>query len=155
MPMTITSDAFEEGGRIPVKYTCDGEDVSPPLEWSEVPDGAEALCLVCTDPDAPSGTWTHWLLANIPAEKSGLEEGISPQDLAGMDVVQGANDFGKTEYGGPCPPPGPPHRYYFRLVALDSPLDAGNGDKANRVLDEASAHKIEEAELMGRYARES
>jgi len=115
MAMTITGGAFEEGGRIPVKYTRDGEDVSPPLERSGVGERAEALCLACS----------------------------------------GANDFGKTEHAGPCPPPGTAHRYYFRLAAPDSQLDAGDGDKTGRVLDETCAHTIDEAELMGRYARES
>jgi len=155
MAMTITGGAFEEGGRIPVKCTRNGEDVSPPLERSGVGEGAEALCLACSDPDAPACAWTHRLLANIPAEGAGLAEGLSPEDLGGMGVVQGANDFGKTEHAGPCPPPGPAHRYYFRLAAPDSQLDAGDGDKAGRVLDEACAHTIDEAELMGRYARES
>ena len=153
MALTIKSGAFEHGGEIPRKYTCDGEDLSPALEWSGVPEGARTLCLVCSDPDAPTGTFTHWVLANIPADRSGLPEGVSPLDLEEMGVIQGANDFGKTEYGGPCPPPGPDHRYYFRLAALDAAIEATSGDRLERIMSKAEENVIETAELIGRYGR--
>lgn len=153
----LRSPAFADGGAIPTVYTCDGKDVSPPLEWSGVPDTARFLALVVEDPDAPRGTWTHWVIFDIPAGIRGLGEGVPAQErvtvaAGGETALQGENDFKKTGYGGPCPPSGT-HRYVFRLYALDTEL--GLGPKATRqdVLRSIKGHVLAEGELMGRYRR--
>ena len=126
MPLTIRTPVFHEGGSIPARYTCDGEDVSPPLEWSGVPEGAKSLALTCDDPDAPSGLWVHWVVFDLPPSVTGLAEGVPPNPEISGGGRQGKNDFRKIGYGGPCPPSGT-HRYVFTLYALDSPsgLPAG------------------------------
>jgi Raf kinase inhibitor-like YbhB/YbcL family protein len=155
MALVLTSPAFREGAAIPARHTCDGEDVSPPLAWNGVPPGTAALALIADDPDAPAGTWVHWVLYNLPGDRAELPEGVAqtgrPPQLAG--ALQGTNDFRRVGYGGPCPPPGRPHRYFFTLYALDAslPLRAG---ATRRELERAMAgHVIGEARLMGTYAR--
>ncbi len=153
MPFRLATPAFSQGGAIPVKYTCSGADVSPPLQWTAPPAGAKSLALVVDDPDAPSGTWIHWLLYNIPARAGGLREGLSTSPQLSRGMLQGRNSFGKIGYGGPCPPRGQVHRYFFRLYALDTmlPLKAG----ASRAeLDSAmQGHLRGQAECMGRFGR--
>src|SRR5262245_50894443 len=112
MALTVTSTAFREGQPIPKQHTGDGKDVSPPLQWSAVPEGTKGLALVCEDPDAPRGTWTHWVLFNLPATTQGLPEGVPAQETVLGGARQGKNDFGKLGYGGPAPPRGKPHRYF-------------------------------------------
>ncbi|MBX5496468.1 MAG: YbhB/YbcL family Raf kinase inhibitor-like protein [Bryobacteraceae bacterium] len=151
MAFQLTSSAFPEGGNIPIIHTCDGTNVSPPLAWSGEPEGVKSFALIVEDPDAPSRTWTHWLLYDIPAEVHELEQGFQPGRLG----MSGSNDFGKLGYGGPCPPKGHgPHRYFFRLFALNVP-SLGLRDGENRVGVELAirGHVLGEAQCMGRYER--
>jgi Raf kinase inhibitor-like YbhB/YbcL family protein len=144
--MKITSSAFHEGGSIPSKFTCDGSDTSPPVQISDVPAEAKSLVLIADDPDAPGGLFTHWLVWNIPPQTSSIAEGITPKG------VQGANDFGKSGYRGPCPPPGT-HRYSFKIFALDRELELHAGAKRSQVDAAMKGHVIARGELVGRYAR--
>lgn len=153
MPFPLTSSAFEAEGTIPDKYTCEGDDVSPPLSWRGAPDDAEALALVCEDPDAPSGTYTHWLLYNIPTTRYDLPGGIPPQATVEWGGAQGRNDFGDAGYGGPCPPRGETHRYHFRLYALDEALDLSPGLTRDQFFSAIEGHILDRADLMGRYGR--
>jgi Raf kinase inhibitor-like YbhB/YbcL family protein len=144
--MKITSSAFHEGANIPSKFTCDGSDTSPPLQIAGVPSGAKSLVLIVDDPDAPSGLFTHWLVWNIPPQTGSIAEGSAPQG------VQGANDFGKSGYRGPCPPPGT-HRYSFKIFALDRELELRSGAKRSQVDAAMKGHVIAQGELVGRYAK--
>ena len=144
--MKLSSPAFENGGAIPVEYTCDGADVFPILSFSDVPENAKSLALIVDDPDAPMGTWVHWLVWNIPANKTGFSKGEN------ITFPQGKNDFGKLDYGGPCPPSGT-HRYYFKLYALDTMLDLNKGSTKKQLESAMSEHVIEEVQLMGTYTR--
>jgi Raf kinase inhibitor-like YbhB/YbcL family protein len=144
--MKITSSAFQQGGNIPSKFSCDGANTSPPLQVSDVPSGAKSLVLVVDDPDAPSGLFTHWTVWNIPPQTSTIAEGSTPKG------VQGTNDFGKSGYGGPCPPSGA-HRYYFKIFALDRDLDLPSGAKRSQLDAAMKGHVIAQGQLMGRYAR--
>ncbi len=150
--MKINSTAFAEGATIPRKYTCDAENVSPPLQWTEVPSGAKALALIADDPDAPSGTWIHWVAFNLPGGSAGLSEGVKPQASLEGGATQGTNSFRKVGYGGPCPPSGT-HRYYFRLYALDAVLSLKSDAGAREVQAAMKGHMLAEAALMGRYSR--
>jgi Raf kinase inhibitor-like YbhB/YbcL family protein len=151
--LELETSAFEPGGAIPERHTCDGGDVSPALSWSAPPAGARSLALVCEDPDAPRGTWVHWVLYNLPAGTRQLEEGVPATAELPSGARQGRNDFRRIGYGGPCPPPGPPHRYYFRLYALDVVLGLPSG-ATRKDLDRAmTGHVLADAELMGRYQR--
>jgi Raf kinase inhibitor-like YbhB/YbcL family protein len=152
MAFTISSSAFSDGSTLPVRFTCDGANEPPPLTWADPPPQTAAFALVMDDPDAPGGTFTHWLLWNIPASATSLEPGRS----AGGRAVAGVNDFSKRGYGGPCPPRGHgPHRYMFRLHALDAPLDLG-ADATRADVDEAlDGRVLATAELQARYARGS
>ena len=144
--MKITSSAFHEGANIPSKFTCDGSDTSPPLQIAGVPSGAKSLVLIVDDPDAPSGLFTHWLVWNIPPQTGSIAEGSAPQG------VQGANDFGKSGYRGPCPPPGT-HRYSFKIFALDREMELRSGAKRSQVDAAMKGHVIAQGELVGRYAK--
>jgi len=144
--MKITSPGFKEGGDIPSKFTCDGSDTSPPLHITGVPPGAKSLVLIADDPDAPGGLFTHWLIWNIPPQTSSIPEG------GATNGTQGTNDFGKSAYGGPCPPPGT-HRYSFKIFALDRELDLRPGAKRSQVDAAMKGHVIAQGELVGRYAR--
>jgi Raf kinase inhibitor-like YbhB/YbcL family protein len=148
----ITSSAIAEGQMIPRKYTCDGENVSPPLAWSGVPPKASTLALIADDPDAPLGTWTHWIVFNLPASTSELPESIPVTDKLENGALQGTSSFRKVGYGGPCPPGGT-HRYYFTLYALDAPLSLGNNATAKDVQSSMQGHTLASAQLMGRYKR--
>jgi len=156
MAFTLTSPAFESGGRIPKRYTGEGEDVSPPLEWSDPPEGTQALALVCDDPDAPVGTWDHWLIWNLPADTRELPEGVpttaTVDDLGG--AAQGKNGWGKIGYGGPMPPPGHgDHHYHFRLYALEARLDLAPGAEKRTLVQAMDGHVLGQAELTGLYSR--
>ena len=144
--MKITSPAFQEGGNIPSKFSCDGANTSPPLQISDVPSEAKSLVLIVDDPDAPSGLFTHWPVWNISTQTSIIAEGSTPKG------VQGTNDFGKSGYGGPCPPSGT-HRYYFKIFALDRELDLPFGAKRGQLDAAMKGHVIAQGELMGRYSR--
>ena len=150
--MEIKSQAFDEGAMIPGKYTCDGHDISPSLEWSSVPDGTKTLALICDDPDAPVGTWVHWVLYNLPGNINELSENIPPLKVLNNGARQGKNDFGKIGYGGPCPPRGT-HRYYFKIYALDEELDVGPGISKKELLKAMEGHILAEGQLIGRYQR--
>ena len=154
MPIVVKSTAFTEDHAIPVKHTADGADVSPPLTWSGVPHGTRSLVLLCEDPDAPRGTWSHWVLFNLPPETRELPEGVSRAKLP-AGAVEGTNDFGKPGYGGPSPPPGAPHRYYFKLSALSVELKLPAGAKRQEVLAAMDGHVLGEGWLMGTYGRKA
>jgi Raf kinase inhibitor-like YbhB/YbcL family protein len=144
--MKITSSAFQEGGNIPSKFTCDGGDSSPPLQIAEIPSSAKSLALIVDDPDAASGLFTHWVVWNVSPQTSGIAEGSTPKG------AQGTNDFGKSGYGGPCPPSGT-HRYYFKVFALDRELDLPSGSKRSQLEAAMKGHVVAQGELMGRYSR--
>jgi hypothetical protein len=156
MSLTITSTAFSDNGEVPTQYTCDGKDISPPLQWTGMPDGTKSLALIVDDPDAPDPakpqrTWVHWVLYNIPPDATGLSEGVKVQDLP-KGVLEGVNDWKRTGYGGPCPPIGR-HRYFHKLYALDVVLtDLGKPTKA--ALEKAmQGHILEQAQIVGTYQR--
>lgn len=155
--MKLTSSAFREGGAIPRKYTGEGEDLSPPLAWSGVPEGARELALLCDDPDAPRPEpWVHWVLYNIPVSATGLAEGIgAPQAIGKLPGAQlGRNSWGKLGYGGPMPPPGHgPHRYYFKLFALSEPVKLKSAAGKQDLLEAIRGKVLAEAQLMGIYER--
>lgn len=154
MAFELTSSAFKPGELIPTKHTCDGADVSPPLAWTEPPSGTKSFALVCDDPDAPAVTWVHWVLYNVPAATRQLPEGIKPTPVLEDESQQGTNGFRRLGYGGPCPPRGAPHRYFFRLYALDAMLDIAPGATKPDLLRAMQGHVKGEAVLMGRYARQ-
>jgi Raf kinase inhibitor-like YbhB/YbcL family protein len=136
---------------IPKQYTCDGENISPPLSWEGIPDGAKSIALICDDPDAPRGTWVHWVLYNLSPGTKSLPEKV-PAGKAAGGGVQGSNDFGDAGYGGPCPPGGT-HRYFFRLYALDAMLQPGGEVTKARLLEAMEGHVMAQGELMGKYER--
>ncbi len=148
MAIRVTSPAFADGQPIPQKYSCDGENVSPPLEWHGIPDSAKSIALICDDPDAPSGTFTHWVLYDIPAAATRLSEGAADTGKAGL------NSFGKIGYGGPCPPPrDAAHRYVFRVYALDVASVGKPGLAGSDLSAAIEGHVLAEGELVGRYQR--
>ena len=153
MALTLRSSAIEAGSRIPRTYTCDGRDISPPLRWDNVPRGAKSLALICDDPDAPMGTWVHWVIYNIPADSDRLPEALPSSERLESGALQGENDFGKIGYGGPCPPRGKAHRYFFHLYALDGMLPAAAGLTKKALLKEMQGHILETAEFYGLYGR--
>jgi Raf kinase inhibitor-like YbhB/YbcL family protein len=153
MSFIIKTAAFLEGETIPTKYTCDGADVSPGLNWTGTPKGTQSLSLIADDPDAPVGTWTHWIIWNIPPEAVALSEGVPKNDILKDGTRQGYNDFKRIGYGGPCPPPGKPHRYFFRLYAMDSNLDVKAGVGRKELERAMKGHVLAQAELMGKYGR--
>jgi Raf kinase inhibitor-like YbhB/YbcL family protein len=166
LTIKLRSPVISEGGMIPAKYTCDGLDRSPPLEWSGVPVAARSLALICDDPDAPLGTWSHWVVTELPPDITSLAEGIAPQETVNLTpgggasatgpgaaaVHQGKNDFGNIGYGGPCPPSGT-HRYMFRLCALDTRLELGARATRRDVLAAIQGHILAEGRLTGKYER--
>jgi Raf kinase inhibitor-like YbhB/YbcL family protein len=149
----LTTSAFAPGGDIPVQYTCDGDDISPELSWDGVPDGTRTFVLIVDDPDAPRGTWVHWVVYDLPAAERALPQGVRPRAALPSPARQGKNDFGKVGYGGPCPPHGHPHRYYFRLYAVDTELRLAAGATRAKVDDAMDGHVLAHAEIMGRYQR--
>jgi Raf kinase inhibitor-like YbhB/YbcL family protein len=153
MKITVTSTAFQEGETIPKQYTKDSKDVSPPLKWDSAPDGTKSFALICDDPDAPRGTWVHWVLFNLPADTRSLEEGVPTSETLPNGARQGKNDFGDVGYGGPKPPPGKRHRYFFKLYALDAALDLQSGATKAQVEGKMKGHVIGDGQLMGKYAR--
>jgi len=152
MPFALTSTAFAPGEPIPQKYTCDGEDISPPLQWSDPPQGTQSFALICDDPDAPVGTWVHWVLYNLPAETRALPEAIPPDAELPDGSRHGRNSWRRLDYGGPCPPSGT-HRYFFKLYALDTMLDLKAGAGKKQLLRAMEGHILAQTEVMGVYSR--
>ena len=153
MALQLDSSAFQANAKIPQKYTCDGENLSPPLSWKEPPAGTESFALISDDPDAPMGTWVHWVLYNLPGDATELPEGVAQTETLPNGAKQGMTDFRKVGYGGPCPPPGKPHRYFFKLYALKSPLNLPPGATKADFLVAAQEHILAQAELVGIYER--
>ena len=153
MTIRLTSSAFSEGAPIPAKYTCDGQDISPPLKWSNIPPGTKSFALVCDDPDAPVGIWVHWLLYGLPGSATELQEGLPPSETLINGAKQGLNDFRRVGYGGPCPPGGSPHRYFFKLYALNAELNLPPKATKKDLLRVMEGHILAEGHLMGTYKR--
>ena len=153
MALSISSPVFQEGEGIPAKYSCEGQDISPPLVWGEPPADTNSFALIVDDPDAPGRVFTHWVLFNLPADSRELPEAVPTQPQLSSGALQGKNDFGKTGYGGPCPPPGRPHRYQFTLYALDQLLDLKSGASKQQVLEAMQGHILGQGQLTGTYQR--
>lgn len=149
----IESAAFKEGAFIPTRFSCRGENVSPPLKWTNPPAGSRSFALIVEDPDAPSGNWAHWVVFNLPAQTRALDENAPKQNKLPNGGLQGLNSFGNVGYGGPCPPPGKAHRYFFRLYALGDVLGLEARAPREDVLSALKGHTLGEAELMGRFER--
>lgn len=152
MEIQISSGAFANEGFIPQKYTCDGENISPPLTWKNIPSGTKSIAIINDDPDAPVGTWVHWVIYNIPPNISGLPEGIKPIEKLPDGTMQGRNGWGKIGYGGPCPPSGV-HRYFFKIYALDKMLDLKPGATKEELLKAMKGHILAEGQFYGKYSR--
>jgi hypothetical protein len=151
--LQISSAVFSAGETIPRKFTCDGPDVSLQLKWNDPPANTQSFALIMDDPDAPGGTWVHWVLYDLPANTRELAEGVAKQEQLSSGARQGRNDFGKTGYGGPCPPPGKPHRYFFKMYALDAKLGLKAGATKVDVERATKGHVLAQAELIGKYGR--
>lgn len=153
MVLSLMSPAFEHGKKIPGKFTCLGQDVSPELKWDKAPQGTKSFALICDDPDAPVGTWVHWVVWAIPATAAGLSEAIPPDPVLDDGTKQGTTDFGRIGYGGPCPPPGKPHRYFFKLYALDEISELEPGATKKQLSQAMEGHILAQTELVGTFAR--
>jgi Raf kinase inhibitor-like YbhB/YbcL family protein len=153
MTIELTSSAFRAGETIPKQFTGDGKNVSPPLWWDEPPAGTKSFALIGDDPDAPRGIWLHWVVYNLPADLRELAEGVPTQPTLPNGAKQGTNDFGKIGYGGPAPPKGKPHRYFFKLYALDTMLNLPPGATKEQLVQAMREHVLAEGELMGTYGR--
>jgi Raf kinase inhibitor-like YbhB/YbcL family protein len=149
----LASAAFAYGRPIPVKYTGDGPDISPPLAWTNAPAGTKSFTLIADDPDAPAGTWTHWVIYDLPPGTAALAEDTPKLDFLPNGAKQGLNDFKRTGYNGPAPPPGKPHRYFFKLYALDAVLDLKSGATTADLLKAMAGHVLGEGRLMGTFQR--
>ena len=152
MEFKVTSSAFEQGGMIPAKYTADGEDISPPLTLSGVPEGTKSIALINDDPDAPIGTWVHWVVYNLPPDTTQIAERIPVSPELPNGAKQGRTDFGSIGYGGPAPPSGT-HRYFFKVYALDTILDLPVGATKAQLESAMAGHVLAEAQLIGKYKR--
>jgi Raf kinase inhibitor-like YbhB/YbcL family protein len=154
--LAITSAAFEPGASIPTKYTCQGEDLSPALSWTGVPQGTQSLALIMDDPDAPMGTWVHWIVYNLPADSTGLDEGTSQGGASSFNLpagaIQGSTSFNRADYGGPCPPSGE-HHYFFKLYALDAKMEK-EGLTKDDLLKAMEGHILAQGELVGLYKKQ-
>ena len=153
MSLVLKATAFTNGSEIPRKYTCSGADLSPALIWDGVSPAAHSLALIVDDPDAPRGTWTHWLIWNMPAYLTALPEGVPAREVLENGACQGGNDFNRIGYSGPCPPPGKVHRYFFKLYALDTALDVKAGAGRQELEHAMKGHVLSHAEWMGTYRR--
>ena len=153
MVLTVSSTVFREGETIPVEYTCDGEDISPPVAWGEPPDGTRSLALIVDDPDAPGGVFTHWIVFNLPAATRQLPSAVTMQPQLDSGARQGKMDFGRMGYGGPCPPPGKPHRYQFTVYALARTLDLAAGASRAQLLEAMEGNILSRGRLTGIYER--
>jgi Raf kinase inhibitor-like YbhB/YbcL family protein len=153
MALEIKSSAFSQGQPIPARYTCDGDDVSPALTWSAGPQPTVSYAIICDDPDAPAGTWTHWVIYAIPAGTTSLPEAVPKSDSLPGGALQGKSSFNRIGYGGPCPPPGKPHRYFFKLYALDVDIKSEPGVTSSQLNAKMKGHILAQGELMGTYKR--
>jgi len=153
MSIQITSSVFKEGKTIPVKYTCDGKNISPALSWSGAPENTKSFALICDDPDAPMGTWVHWVVYNIPETMTSLPEAVPMKKTVLNNIIQGKTSFRKIGYGGPCPPRGPAHRYFFKIYALDTKLDLKAGVSKKDLLEAMEGHILAKGQLMRKYSR--
>jgi Raf kinase inhibitor-like YbhB/YbcL family protein len=151
--LAVTSAAFGPGQPIPVKYTCQGDDVSPPLQWDGAPANTKSFALICDDPDAPGGTWVHWVLYNQPPGAPSLPENTAKSELLPNGAAQGRNGFQNIGYGGPCPPGGKAHRYFFKVYALDAALALKGRPDKEKLLAAMSGHILAQGQLMGTYQR--
>jgi Raf kinase inhibitor-like YbhB/YbcL family protein len=152
MDIMLTTNAFRPEGEIPVAYTCDGANRSPELSWTGIPAETKSIALIMDDPDAPSGTFTHWLICNIPPDRAGLPEGVPAQHVLPDGSVQGMNSFRRVGYGGPCPPPGKPHRYFFRIYALRTKFGSAPDDRS-RLERAMQGNVLASGALLGTYRR--
>ncbi|MGA8222298.1 MAG: YbhB/YbcL family Raf kinase inhibitor-like protein [Candidatus Acidiferrales bacterium] len=153
MSLELKSADFAAGGNIPKQFTCDGADMSPALEWNAPPAGTQSFALIADDPDAPVGTWVHWVIFDMPANLRGLPQNLSKIEQLKDGTRQGRNDFRKIGYGGPCPPTGQAHRYFFKLYALDAKLNLKPGTTKKEVEQAMHGHILAQGEYMGRYSR--
>lgn len=153
MALQLRSPDFTSGGTIPKQFTCDGADISPSLEWSDPPAGTQSFALITDDPDAPVGTWVHWVLFDLPAKARALAQNLPKKEEMADGSRHGRNDFGKIGYGGPCPPLGAPHRYFFKIYALDTKLNLKAGATKKDVERAQQGHILAQGEWMGRYGR--
>ena len=151
--LEIDSEVLDNGGYIPDRYTCDDKDYSPPIGWSDIPDNAKSLVLICDDTDAEFKIWVHWILFNIPVDVSNLDENATDEQLKKLSIVQGINDFGRLGYKGPCPSPGKTHKYFFKLYALDATLSLEEGVGEKEVLEAMQGHILAEAKIVGFYQK--
>jgi Raf kinase inhibitor-like YbhB/YbcL family protein len=151
--LTISSPAFAPGATIPKAYTCMGGNYSPALQWEHAPEGAKSFAIIVDDPDAPVGTFTHWIIFNIPAGQTSLAEKASPKGELPEGALEGKNNFGRIGYMGPCPPPGSPHRYFFKLYALDVMLDLPAGEKKDKLTKSMAGHILAEAQIIGMFTK--
>lgn len=146
----VTSPAFEQDSMIPMRFTCEGDDIAPEIKWKNLPEKAKTLVLICDDPDAPHGTWVHWVVYNIPASDTSFS---AKNSADGDSFVFGKNSWGKTSYGGPCPPSGT-HRYFFKLYAIDTDLKLKAGATKEELLRAMDGHVLAQGELMGKYKKQ-
>ena len=153
MALSLSSPAFKEGETIPKEFSCEGRDQSPQLKWSDVPEGTQSFVMIMDDPDAPVGTWDHWVLFDIPAGKTELPAGIASDAEFDDGSRSGLNSWKKHGYGGPCPPPGGPHRYFFKLYALDIKLELSSASTKAQVEAAMKGHILAQSKLMGKYSR--
>lgn len=152
-PLTVSSTSFPAGTEIPKQFTCAGEDISPQLSWSGAPSSVQAFALIADDPDAPAGTWTHWVLYDLPSSTTSLNEGLSKSEQLPDGSKQGRNDFRRVGYNGPCPPAGKPHRYFFKVYALDQKLNIKPGAARNEIEKSMRGHILAQGEYTGTYKR--
>ncbi len=153
MVIKLESDVFEEGGLIPARYTCDNENISPPLRWDTLPEHTISFAILCEDPDAPGGVFTHWMIANITPDTMELPAGLKKEIKLEKGAIQGINDFGFPGYGGPCNPGGTEHRFIFKIYALDTTLNLNPGFKPAEFLRALDEKVLDEGQLMGHYRR--
>lgn len=151
--LDINSEVFDNGGYIPDRYTCDNQGYSPPLNWSNIPDNAKSLVLICDDPVADFQIRVHWILFNIPVDASGFDENVTDEELGKLSIIKGINDFGRLGYKGPCPPPGKARKYFFKLYALDTTLSLEEGADKKEVLEAIHGHILAEAKISGFYQK--
>lgn len=152
--LTVTSAAFEAGQAIPVKFSCQGDDVSPQLKWEGAPAGTKSFALICDDPDAPAGTWVHWVIFNLPSDTTSLPENSPKSETLPNGAAQGRNSFQNIGYGGPCPPGGKAHRYFFKVYALDATLPLKGQPGKEELLAAMRGHILAQGQLMGTYKRQ-
>jgi Raf kinase inhibitor-like YbhB/YbcL family protein len=151
--ISISAEGFKDGTTIPDVYTCKGKDISPSLSWKEIPAGTKSIALIMDDPDAPGGTFVHWVLYNVPAGTQKMPEGMPYDKTLPDGSMQGMTDFGRTGYGGPCPPPGKPHRYFFKIFALDSMINLPPGASKKQLENVMAGHILAKGEIIGMYKR--